>query len=162
MRIVWDMDGVLVGQLPAERVEEYWTREPELTYGNLLPNKKVIAIMKILSLSYDVMIVTKTAVEGFDDHHYNTERVKKEYAKKYNFDMIPMYVIPRNISKREFVLANFGDEPTLIIDDYGKNCEDFTCQSSFEAIQYGETAYKIWRTARDPNQLLEKIYEVLE
>lgn len=160
MRIIFDMDGVLVSTLPREEAYKY--AEIADVYRTLRPYRKIINVMKILSLHHDVAIVSKTAVEHLCDHHYETERIKKEFAIKHNFGMIPMHVIPASISKREFCLANFGDEPTILIDDYGKNCEDWEKQSTFIAIQYAETGAKDWATAKDSCRLLEVLWEILE
>lgn len=143
--IFLDLDGVIHKSKP---VEEYDDKDVFATVEEFNGAKEFVKELKKLG---EVIVISKCFVP-FDDDRYSKQHFDKvSKSRQLGLPYHNIIILPSDIDKNMF--CNNGD---ILIDDYGANCESWENAGGI-SIQFNETKSKPWLTAKDYDNVLQKI-----
>lgn len=143
--IFLDLDGVIH---KSKSVEEYNDKDVFSTVECYEGAKEFVKELQKLG---EVIIISKCFVPFEDDRYSKQHFDKVSKSRQLGLPYHNIIVLPADIDKNRF--CNDGD---ILIDDYGKNCESWENAGGI-SIQFNETNHKPWLTAKDYDNVLQKI-----
>lgn len=143
--IFLDLDGVIHKSKP---VEEYSDKNVFSTVEEFNGAKEFVKELQKLG---EVMVISKCFVP-FDDDRYSKQHFDKvSRSRQLGLPYHNIIILPSDIDKNMF--CNNGD---ILVDDYGANCQSWENAGGI-SIQFNEVKSKSWLTAKDYDNVLQKI-----
>lgn len=154
-----DVDGVLYPSLELDKYKEVGAFESN---SPIFGDATVAFVVKLRELinrkGSELKFLTKTCSISQELHDIHAEE-KRRWLKKHLLASDAEIIVIRSSEDKSKYSSG------ILVDDYGKNCNEWESCSGNIAIQFGESKMKGWLTScnyDDVLSLIKNIFEVIE